>query len=308
MTDKKKPFSDYVVPLYINGLHGRMARVPAQSNKHREILFIYGHHSSLERCAGFADALSAYGTVTMPDLPGFGGMESFYKIGEKATLDNLADYLASFIKLRYKRRRITIVGMSFGFIVITRMLQKYPDISQKVDLTLSLVGFVHHEDFHLKRRYFNLFRYASPVLGLPPIAWFIQYILFRPILIRMCYGFFGDSNPKLQDADPEEKRRRIDFEIGLWRMNEVRTYMATTHAMFTLDLCKQQIALPVHHVSVGSDRYFDNNLVEQHMRVIYGDFTNYPSQLGSHAHTVVATAKDVAPLFPPKLRKLLAKT
>src|ERR1700734_583988 len=101
----EKHMEDYIVPLNMNGLQGRMLRLPAPLNKKREILFVYDRHSSLERWWPLARELNRYGGVTMPDLPGFGGMHSLYRIGEKPSLDALADYLAAFMKLRYKRRR-----------------------------------------------------------------------------------------------------------------------------------------------------------------------------------------------------------
>src|SRR3990167_2869837 len=118
---------EFIVPLNINGMKGRMLHLPTPKNKKREILLVYGHHASLERMYSFARVMNRYGSVTMPDLPGFGGMDSFYKIGRKPTLDNMADYLASLIRLRYKNRRLSIAGFSFGFLVVTRMLQRYPD-------------------------------------------------------------------------------------------------------------------------------------------------------------------------------------
>src|SRR3990167_4673140 len=136
----------FVVPLNMNGMHGRILHLPPPKNKNREMLLIYGHHASLERMYGFAQALNKYGSVTMPDLPGFGGMDSFYKIKEKPTLDNLADYLATFIRWRYKKRRFSIAGFSVGFLVVTRMLQRNPDIARRVDMVVSCVGYAHYED------------------------------------------------------------------------------------------------------------------------------------------------------------------
>lgn len=308
--NKRKPKvpADYIEPLYINGLRGRMLHMPAPKNRNREILFVYGHHASLERYFGFAEALNAYGPVTMPDLPGFGGMESFYKIGMTPTLDNLADYLATFIKLRYKRRRITIIGMSFGFIVATKMLQKYPDLVRKVDLVISVVGFCHKDDFHLKRRYFYTFRYGTVIFSRAIMAWMVQYIFLRPTLIRFAYHLVEDKNEKLREANREERERRIDFEIGLWRSNDVRTYMKTATEMFTLDLCNKQVALSVYHVAVDMDRYFDNGIVEQHMKVIYQDCTLIKAKMNGHSHTVIATAKEVAPFFPRQIRSVLSKS
>src|SRR5262245_38040269 len=128
--------SDHIRPLEMNGLKGRMLFMPAPKNKKRNILLVYGHHSSIERMYGVAEDMNQYGEVIMPDLPGNGGMDSYYKIGIKPTLDTMADYLAAFIKLRYKNKRVTICGMSLGFVITTRMLQKYPDLTKKVDLLI----------------------------------------------------------------------------------------------------------------------------------------------------------------------------
>jgi pimeloyl-ACP methyl ester carboxylesterase len=129
MVKTAKDPAEYILPLYMNGLSGRMLRMPPPKDKSREILFIYGHHTSLERVFGVAELLNKYGSITIPDLPGFGGMQPFYKIGEKPTLDNMADYLASFVKLRYRNKRFTIAGHSLGFMIVTRMLKKYPEIT-----------------------------------------------------------------------------------------------------------------------------------------------------------------------------------
>src|SRR5438105_15114146 len=122
----KKPAkdpADYILPLYMNGLSGRMLHLPApRGKKKREILFVYGQHSSLERWWGLALTLNRYGAVTVPDLPGFGGMTSFYKIGQEADVDTLADYLAAFFKLRYRQKKVTVAAMSLGFVIVTRML------------------------------------------------------------------------------------------------------------------------------------------------------------------------------------------
>ncbi|HEU4609283.1 MAG TPA: hypothetical protein VFS31_14300, partial [Chitinophagaceae bacterium] len=98
---RKKQMAEHILPLNINGLQGRMLRMPAKKRTNKEILLIYGHHATLERWYGLVENLSEYGNVTMPDLPGFGGMQSFKKAGRKPDIDAFADYLAAFIKLRY---------------------------------------------------------------------------------------------------------------------------------------------------------------------------------------------------------------
>jgi pimeloyl-ACP methyl ester carboxylesterase len=123
-----------------------MLSAPSTARKKREILVVYGHHASLERWWSLVENLTPFGNVTMPDMPGFGGMESFYKIKTKPTLDAYADYLAAFIKLRYKNKRLTIFAISYGFLVVTRMLQCYPELAKKIDLLISVVGFMHKDD------------------------------------------------------------------------------------------------------------------------------------------------------------------
>lgn len=304
--DSKTP-SDYIAPLYINGLRGRMLYLPPKGKKRRQILLIYGHHASLERMFGLAEEFNRYGGVTLPDLPGFGGMDSFYKIGEKPTLDNLADYLAAFIKLRYKRRKVSILGMSFGFLVVTRMLQRYPELVDKVEVLVSVVGFAHHQDFKFKRKTYVFFRFAASFFSNRIPAMFMRYIILRETIIRLAYALVADKHSKLRDADKAERRKRVNFEIGLWHCNDVRTYMDTSVTMLRVDLCNAVIDKPVYHVAVEGDRYFDNRLVEQHLSVIFPKVNVCPTNMPAHAPTVVASAADAAPFIPTGVRRALAR-
>lgn len=300
-------YSKKIVKLNINGLNGRMLYAPAKNKRKREILIIYGHHSSIERMLGFAEELNKYGSVTLPDIPGFGGMESFYKINEKPTLDNLADYLVAFIKLRFKRKRITIFGMSLGFLIVTRMLQRYPEIAKKVDILVSVVGFAHRDDFILPRRIKWPLRIGASVFSNKYPAMFLKTFGLRKSVIRLCYLSMAKYNSKLKDADPEERERRIAFEVILWQSNDIRTYMDTTITMLTANNCELQVNLPVHHIIVGSDRYFDNHRVEQHLAIIYSKVHLVESKQPNHAPTVVATAKEASVFIPQEIRKLLLK-
>lgn len=303
--DNKEP-KDYIAPLLMNGLEGRMLHMPAPKGKAREMLFVYGHHSSLERQFGVMQVLNRYGSVTMPDLPGFGGMESFYKIGLKPSIDNLADYLAAFVKMRYKRKKVTIIGMSLGFAVATRMLQRCPELANKVNMIVSVVGFVSHEEFIFARRNFLLFRYGASVLSNRLPAYLVQKIALRPSLIRATYALVADKNAKLKDADEAERKRRVDFEIHLWQANDIRTYMDTSVSMFTLNLLNDKIPLPVYHIGVKEDRYFDNHVVEQHLNIIYDSVHIITTNHNSHAPTVIADAAAAATFIPPRLKRLLA--
>lgn len=307
-SEKTDSILKYIVPLNINNMRGRMLKAPSITKKKREILLIYGHHSSIERMVGFCEELRKYGNVTLPDLPGFGGMDSFYTINEKPTIDNLADYLAAFIKLRYKRKRITILGMSLGFLIVTKMLQKYPKLASNVDLLVSVVGFAHKDDFVLPRRIRLPLRLGASIFSNRYPAFFMKTFILRSPVIKTCYALVADSHSKLKDADKQVRAERINFEIQLWKQNDVRTYMDTGITMLTADICNAQVSLPVTHVAVNVDRYFDNHRVEQHLAIIYEKVNVIKTETPAHAPTVVATAEDAAPFIPPPLRRLLSKS
>ncbi|MCA9324362.1 alpha/beta hydrolase [Candidatus Saccharibacteria bacterium] len=297
----------HIQPLNINGLRGRMLRMPSSKpNKKREILLLYGHHASIERQYGLAEELTKYGNVTLPDFPGFGGMDSFYKIGMKPTLDNMADYLATFVQLRYKRKKVTIIGMSLGFVIATRMLQRYPELTKKVDLFISLVGFTRYDDYKIKKNLLRIYKLIGHTFRLRIPAVFFYNVILHPSVIRMGYAKTPNAKHKFEHLSKDDFRRGIEFEVYLWRCNEVRTYMEMSLAMFNLDNCTKQINLPIYHVSADKDQYFDHPVVEQHMRVIFTDFTEFVAKMPNHAPSVVATKEEAAPFIPKGLRKLLS--
>ncbi len=299
--------AEFIQPLSINGLDGRMLRVPGPPKKSREILLIYGHHAKIERWWGLVENLRTYGTVTMPDLPGFGGMDSFTTIGKKPNLDNFADYLAAFVKLRYRRKRITIVAISFGFVVATRMLQRYPELAKKVDLLVSLVGFMHQDDFRFPAPRQRTYARLTRLFATRPVALFIRYCCLNKFVLSNLYTRMPASKKRFIEVEPAEFHAMMEFEVELWQINDVRTHWLTTSEFLKLDNCKSQVDLPVWHVATVGDHYFDNNIVEQHMRIVFKDY--HLAMAASKAHTppIIATKKDMAVLLPGSLRRVLAR-
>lgn len=307
MAKKVSSPADYIVPININGLNGRMLRMPAPDGKKREILFVYGHHSTIERWWGLIQVLNEYGAVTVPDLPGFGGMDSLYKIGQKPTLDVLADYLATFVKLHYKRRRVSIAGLSFGFIVATRMLQRYPDLANKVDLLVSVVGFAHKDDFMFTKRRHMAYVTASRFLSGRLTSVFFKNVFLHPTLLRAAYAKTPNAKHKFKNTSKKEFERLMNFEVYLWHANDPRTHMATTVEMLTVNNCQQKVNLPVWHVAVAGEKYFNNSMVEQHYKVIFKEFHLALSHLDNHAPSIIATKKEAAPLIPKEIRDVLSR-
>lgn len=282
-------------------------KVPAATGKKREILFVYGHHSTLERWWGAAEYLSTFGNVTVPDLPGFGGMQSLYRIGEKPDLDTMSDYLAAFVKLRYARKRFTIIGASYGFLVVTRMLQRYPEIAKRVDILLSVAGFAHGDDFVFSTKRMFMYRLTSRVLSFRLIAVFFRNVCLHPLVIRAVYARTHNARHKFEHVDENEKRSIMDFEVHLWHANDVRTHWSTTYEMLTLNNCQKQVKVPLYHIAVDGDQYFDHHRVEQHLRVVFDDFDSRTAPLTAHAPSILADSDEAAKLFPAKYRKMLSK-
>ena len=300
--------ADYIQPLNMNGLTGRMLRAPAtRKNAKREMLLLYGHHALLERWWGLVENLQEFGAVTMPDLPGFGGMDSFAKIHVRPTIDNYADYLAAFIKLTYKRKRFTIVGISFGFVIATRMLQKYPELAKRVDLVVSLVGFMHYDDFWFTPRKRQLFIKATRVIAAHPVAWTVRYAALNKFVIRNIYARLGAGKRRFLEMEPTEFDTLMDFEVKLWQANDVRTHWMTTSEFLNLDNCAQKIDLPVWHVSSSGDHYFNNEFVEQHMRVVFSDYSRGVMQSHAHTPSVLGDKNEMKIMVPPALRKVLRR-
>ena len=303
----KKP-ADYILPLYMNGLAGRMLRMPPPKNRNREILFIYGHHASLERYFGVAELLNKYGGVTVPDLPGLGGMQSFYRIGEKPNIDTYADYLAAFIKLRFRNKKFIIVGYSLGMPIITRMLQKYPELTKRIQMIASIAGFSHCEDFRFSKKRYWIYRLSAAFFSLRLPAAFYKHLILRPIYIRYTYRHMYNAKQKFRGKKAQELKRAIEMEVSLWLNNDHRTYMATGNMMLKLKLPGQgHIDLPIYHAGVVNDHYFNKVMVEQHMRMIYSDFYPGKIKMPAHALSIVATAKDAEPYMPKEFIRVLKK-
>lgn len=306
MTESPQEAVEFIAPLNMNGLQGRMLRVPASGSSKAEILLVYGHHARLERWWGLVDNLRDYGNVTMPDLPGFGGMQSFHKIGQKPTIDTYADYLAAFIRLRYKRRRIAIVGISFGFVIATRMLQRYPDLAGKVDLLASLVGFMHYDDFLLKPYERRAARLAARIFSIPPMPLFLRYIWLNGPVIRSIYVRTPSGKKRLSAMDPVAGKAQLDYDVMLWQTNDVRSHWYTMYEFLGINNCGVKIDLPVWHVASMNDHFFDNDIVEQHMQVVFSEYHKALIDAKAHTPSMLADKTEMGVMLPDGLRQALA--
>lgn len=298
----------HISPLVVNGMHGRVMHMPGPAKDSPEVLFIYGHHSSIERWQGIMQLLNQRCSVTMPDLPGFGGMDSLYSIGKQATLDNIADYLADFIRQRYKPGdRFTLIGMSLGFVVVTRMLQRHPELTSYVKKLVSLFGFSHKDDFILPPNRRNFFLWGSRVFALPGMSSAYRALLLNRFVLSRAYHKTPNAREKFKDNSPDQQAENMAFEIKLWQESDLRTYMKTSTEFLTLDNTKVHVGLPVHHIAVKADRYFNNDVVEKHFRKIFLDYILIANlKNANHAPTFIATKQQAGALITPAVLDAIA--
>lgn len=299
----------YVYNLNIKGMNGRYLKIPCSSKEtNLQILLVYGHHSSLERMYSLSYNLSSYGNVTMPDLPGFGGMDSFYSIDQKPNLDMMAEYLTTFIKFKYKKSKFAICGMSYGFLVVARMLQLHPEISKQVVLLADLVGFSHYSDFSFTPARYSLLKYLSKFLSTKPMSLFAHNILFSKSLIHISYKISSGSNPKMKDASKDEFLKRVHFEQYLWKINDARTYFYTLNDMLKVNLLQTKIKnIDLNHVAVDDDQYFYSKKVVNNLKSIFNKVYVYKANLPNHAPTIISDEKEAGKIIPKPLRDKLSK-
>lgn len=297
-----KNLSEYIKPLEVDGLKGRVLRLPAPNGSSHKLLFVYGQHSSIERWQGIARVFNRYAAVTVPDLPGLGGMDSLYKIGKTPTIDTLADYLAEFVRKEYKDgQKFTISAMSLGFVVATRMLQRHPDITAQTKSLISVVGFAHHSDFRFAGIRMSLYKLASVIFSRRLPAYLFRKALLNSVVLRRAYHRTRNAKEKFESAGKEQFEQTMQAEITLWKINDIRTQFKTYQEMFALDNTRQRVELAVNHVSVATDRYFDSVKVAKHMNQIFASYHDYPSTAPSHAPTIVADEAEAERFFPEGL-------
>ncbi len=296
--------TNHIETIEYKALVGRQAKLLNQS-KSLKIVFIYGHHSSLERVAGILLALNDFGSVYCPDLPGFGGMTSFYQINQLPTIDNLADYLADYLKQHFDGQKIVLIGLSLGFVIITRMLQKYPELNQRIKLLVSIVGFSSYLDFNFSKLRHTSYYLGSIVLDNRFFSYFFAKIILNSWFLRLFYAHTYNAKTKFINMNKTEFNQKIAFEIKLWKINDVRTWLHTAREFLTLDNTSIKINQTLFYVGAKNDNYFNQTTVMANFKKIFNSVQIYLINLTNHSPSILATKEEALTLIPAELIKLL---
>lgn len=304
----RQDFAEHVFDFELKGLKGRYWHAPALNKKLDSHVFVivYGHHASLERNLGLAQYLRRFGQVIMPDLPGFGGMDSFYKVGKKPLLKNYAKYLDDFFKFKFApKQTFSLIGFSFGFLVVTKFLQKYPKSHQNIRSLISVVGFVNGSTFKFTpvRRRFYLG--ISALIKTKPGAYVLRLLFLNRWLLRSFYARTFSAKHKFKDCPDEKKKEFLEMEIKLWHCNDVRTWAFTAKEMMTCDLTDKKVRHELYQLTVKSDQFLDVDSNKANLEKIYNKVVILDVELPTHAPTVIADIAEVNSLIPPTLVDVL---
>ena len=300
MPSRKAPYERYIVSLNMNKLEGRMLNYPAK-NRTNNILLIGDLGTDIGFWWGLAKSLHDLGNVTMPDLPGIGGMDSFYKIKKVPDIDAYADYMASFIKMRFRKRKFITVGVGFGFIVLTRTFQRYPELQKNVKFMVSLGGFADHEDYILPKARYLIYSYLSSVFSRKLFSVLFRRVSLNSMALSLFYRWQMSGVVSESDLSALAYRNTRRFIKG-----DARTLMAVISELTRFSNCDKQLELPLEHVDIPT-RYLDWSHNEQHLRVIFPEINYLPPGSKINRYPIKRDKRSAAVYLPNDLKSKIRK-
>lgn len=292
---------DYLSPFYINGLEGRMLKTNSKTKKQHQILYVYDLLDTLEESWGLIQNLRNYGIVTAVDLPGIGGMTSFNKIKHPINIDAFADYLAAFIKLRFKKHKIIAVGNGFGFVVITRMLIRYPSLSSKIKFIININGQIHYDDLLISSRFKKIQLNLFDVLSIFPFTHITKKLLQHKNFVSRLSNKFGPQYTQylLNLKNPEALNYKSFFGSV-----DVKTFWKISKQLLTLDNCSKRINIPLKHAFIKNYGLINNSTQKQHMMITYKNYRCYEIKMIGDIKD--SSKKQASLLLPKGLKRVLS--
>ena len=303
MKKLKPPISvtaDKVTTFRYGKLKGKIAYYKGTAKNKQRIVLLGGVHSSHERTDPFSSYLKRYGDVYAIDVPGFGEMGSFTKIGKDISYDSYGEFLYTVLKTQKLTKDVMIFTVSIGGQFVTRMLQMYPETHQWISKVIGFVTFGSSKDFNIKQPKWTYFNLLVRTASYRPVAWVMEKTFFSRVGIWLFVNISAQFRPKVKSADPELYKKRIKMELYLWNSNDHHTHAATARMMFDTDLRKfsdELIPVPMHNVVTAEDQYVDNKEVKKTMRDLYSDYNHYEIEQDVHMPSLIANDEEVAKMF-----------
>jgi hypothetical protein len=122
------------------------------------------------------------------------------------------------------------------------------------------------------------------------------------------YRRLSRGKKRFAEIEATEFDSYLDFDVYLWQTNDCRTHWLTTYEFLQLDNCKVHVDVPVWHVYAPNDYYFNNAVVEQHMRITFSEYNPIEIKgIENHTPSIISGKKEMGVLVPPALRKVLSR-
>ena len=249
-----------------------------------------------------------FGQILIVDLPGLGGMDSFYKIGKKPTLDNYAHFLHKFLEKKLpKQQKFCLLGFSLGLMISSRLLSIYPQYQPRLKALVSVVGFLRGADlkFSRQRRFFYLL--AASLVKIRPGALFFRYVIINKLFLKMFYARTALAKAKFQNISAQRKKELIAMETELWHINDVRTWAYTAELMLKVNLSDLRLKVQLYHAYIEGDQFLNNDSNHRILKNVYNKVKCFGVNLGAHAPTVIADEAEAELFIPQGLSRVLAK-
>ncbi len=291
----------------IDGQKIRYLKMPAKNPQKKNVaqFMLNGHHSSVERIYPLLRFGRQFGNVYCVEPPGFGVSERFE--GREPTFANYAEFFSKFIDKVVDEEEVIFTGSSFGFIVGTILLQNYEAIRKRVKGFVGIVGFVDVSAIsipEMKRRLLGavlrIFRYRR-------LADFLQkYIIGSDRFMNWAINKFFIT-PQYEDFSDEEKKAALEFDIWLWRVNDLYTNIYSLTEILALDVTDKSVDTPLHFVYTTNDQYFDHEKLPGSIREVYKDVKFYPIKMPFHAPRFIDSIEEYKPLVPDEVVEYLSR-
>ena len=260
------------------------------------ILYIPDILSSLDLSWNIINLFHDYGNITAIDLPGIGGMEAFHLIKQKNKIDNFADYIASFIKLRYKNKKLIVVANGFGFIAITRTLQKYPILIKNIKIVVSINGISRYDALKLsfrKRAIIKLLAFTGDLSKLIFLSFFKNQLMDMNLYTNNKHRIYLENLSKTDNKYMHKKLIENDYRTNVSMLNEI----------IKVDNCNKRLDLHLWNL-VLNDNCIDQKINEQHLRITYKKYNHSLSQI-NYYDLISNRTNSLNQLIPTKLKKHL---
>jgi pimeloyl-ACP methyl ester carboxylesterase len=262
------------------------------SNNLTPLILIHGFHSCAEQMSDFANYISPYFHLIVPDLPGFGESKEYQ---DNFNLEKSAKTLLAFLKAK-QIYKYFLSGFSMGAAVALEMLLNDPNGCQG-NLFIYPLAMGSHIKYSSGKK--KVVKY---------LVSFAKSPLFNPLLKKMfhsdriMYFLFKKLSASGVSTDADLKRRIINS-----RMCSFNTYIYGVSSIFGFQPSREKKFPGLKTIIVlnKNDELIDSRFTLKNYRNYFPNLIMKYLNLGSHNPTRKENNQAFNRLFPPLLQDIL---